>query len=65
MNFTQGTRGIVRAIAVVLSVAVPLAIAISAADARVGGGSELRLAGIADLFGAPEHAPRRRARRSP
>ena len=38
MNFSQGTRGIVRAIAVVLSVAVPLAIAISAADARVGGG---------------------------
>ena len=38
MNFTQGTRGIVRAIAVVLSVALPLAITISAADARVGGG---------------------------
>jgi predicted lipid-binding transport protein (Tim44 family) len=38
MNFTQRTRGIVRAIAVVLSVALPLAMAVSAADARVGGG---------------------------
>ena len=38
MNFSQGTRGIIRALAVVLSVALPLAIAISAADARVGGG---------------------------
>jgi predicted lipid-binding transport protein (Tim44 family) len=38
MNFTQTTRGIVRAIAIVLSVAVPLVIAVSAADARVGGG---------------------------
>src|SRR5882757_3728878 len=38
MNFTQRRRGIVRAIAVVLSVALPLVIAISSADARVGGG---------------------------
>jgi predicted lipid-binding transport protein (Tim44 family) len=38
MNFTQRTRGIVRAIAIVLSLAVPLVMAISAADARVGGG---------------------------
>src|SRR3954453_21251813 len=38
MNFSQRTRGIVRAIAVVVSLAVPLAMAISAADARVGGG---------------------------
>jgi predicted lipid-binding transport protein (Tim44 family) len=38
MNFTQRTRGIVRAIAVVLSLAVPLVIAVSSADARVGGG---------------------------
>jgi predicted lipid-binding transport protein (Tim44 family) len=38
MNFSQGTRGIIRALAVVLSVALPLAIAVSAADARVGGG---------------------------
>ena len=39
MNFTQRTRGIVRAFAVVLSLAIPLAMAISSADARVGGGS--------------------------
>ena len=38
MNFTQRTRGIVRAIAVVVSLAVPSAMAISSADARVGGG---------------------------
>jgi predicted lipid-binding transport protein (Tim44 family) len=39
MNFTQTARGIIRTIAIVMSVAVPLAITISAADARVGGGS--------------------------
>jgi predicted lipid-binding transport protein (Tim44 family) len=38
MNFSQRTRGVFRAIAVVVSLAVPLAMAISAADARVGGG---------------------------
>ena len=38
MKFTQRTRGIVRAIAVALSLTVPLMMAISAAAARVGGG---------------------------
>ena len=38
MNFTQRTRGMVKTIAVVLSLALPLMLAISAADARVGGG---------------------------
>jgi predicted lipid-binding transport protein (Tim44 family) len=38
MKFTHRTRGIVQAIAVVLSLALPLMLAISAADARVGGG---------------------------
>ena len=38
MNFTQAARGIIRTIAIVMSVALPLAITISAADARVGGG---------------------------
>jgi predicted lipid-binding transport protein (Tim44 family) len=38
MNFSQGTRGIIRALAIVLSVSLPLAITISEADARVGGG---------------------------
>ena len=38
MNFSQGMRGVIRALAIVLSVALPLAIAISEADARVGGG---------------------------
>ncbi|WP_027583130.1 Tim44-like domain-containing protein [Bradyrhizobium sp. Ai1a-2] len=39
MNFTQHTRGIVRAIAVAIALALPLAaISISAADARAGGG---------------------------
>ena len=38
MKFTQRTRGIVQALAVVLSVAVTASFAISAADARPGGG---------------------------
>jgi predicted lipid-binding transport protein (Tim44 family) len=38
MNFTQTARGIVRTIALTMAVAVPLAITIEAADARVGGG---------------------------
>jgi predicted lipid-binding transport protein (Tim44 family) len=39
MKFTQRTRGILQAIAVVLSLAVPTVMVISYADARVGGGS--------------------------
>jgi predicted lipid-binding transport protein (Tim44 family) len=38
MKFTQRTRGIVQAVAVVLSLAVPVMFAVSVADARVGGG---------------------------
>src|SRR5882757_11208198 len=38
MNFTQRMRGIVKTIAIVLSLAVPVMLAVSAADARVGGG---------------------------
>ena len=38
MKFTPRARGIVQMIAVVLSLALPLAIAVSSADARVGGG---------------------------
>jgi predicted lipid-binding transport protein (Tim44 family) len=38
MKFTQRGRGIVRMVAVVLSLALPLVMAISSADARVGGG---------------------------
>src|SRR5437764_14841475 len=38
MRLTQRTRGIAQAIAVVLSLALPAVIAISSADARVGGG---------------------------
>jgi len=38
MKFTQRTGGIVRAIAVVLSLALPVMLAVSAADARIGGG---------------------------
>jgi predicted lipid-binding transport protein (Tim44 family) len=39
MNFTIRTRGLVKMMAVVLSVAMPLMLALSSADARVGGGS--------------------------
>src|SRR5215470_15583043 len=38
MKFTQRTRGMIKAIAVVLSLALPTVIAASYADARVGGG---------------------------
>jgi predicted lipid-binding transport protein (Tim44 family) len=38
MNFTQRMRGIVKTIAIVLSLAVPVMLAASAADARIGGG---------------------------
>jgi predicted lipid-binding transport protein (Tim44 family) len=39
MTFTQRARGIVKAIAIVLSLTVPTVLVISSADARVGGGS--------------------------
>ncbi len=52
MNFTQRTRGIVKAIAVVLSLAVPLMFAISVADARIGGGGSSGSRG-ARTFSAP------------
>ena len=51
MSFTHA-RGIVRAIAVVLSLAVPLVIAISSADARIGGGSSSGSRG-SKTFSAP------------
>jgi predicted lipid-binding transport protein (Tim44 family) len=38
MNFTQRMGGIVKTIAIVLSLAVPVMFAVSAADARIGGG---------------------------
>jgi predicted lipid-binding transport protein (Tim44 family) len=38
MNFTQRARGIVQAIAVILSLALPVMLAVSSADARIGGG---------------------------
>src|SRR3954465_13357800 len=38
MNFTIRMRGLVKTMAVVLSVAMPLMLAVSSADARVGGG---------------------------
>src|SRR6195952_1332809 len=38
MNFTQRMRGIVKTIAVVLSLTLPVMLAMSAADARIGGG---------------------------
>lgn len=38
MNFSQRTRGIVKVIAVALALALPSAIVVSSADARVGGG---------------------------
>src|SRR4029077_15794917 len=53
MNFSQTARGIIRTIALVMSVAVPLAITISAADARVGGGGSSRSRGSRAYSAAP------------
>jgi predicted lipid-binding transport protein (Tim44 family) len=52
MYFTQRARGMVKAIAVVLSLALPLMLAISSADARVGGGMSSGSRG-ARTFSAP------------
>jgi predicted lipid-binding transport protein (Tim44 family) len=52
MKFTQRARGIVQAIAVVLSLALPLVLAISSADARIGGGISSGSRG-ARTFSAP------------
>src|SRR6266480_7531791 len=38
MNSTQRARGLVKALAVALSLALPVMLAVSSADARVGGG---------------------------
>src|SRR5258708_35773599 len=38
MKFTERARGIVEAIAVILSLALPVMLAVSSADARIGGG---------------------------
>src|ERR1700704_3282624 len=56
MNFTQRTRGMVKTIAVVLSLALPLMLAISAADARVGGGGSSGSRG-GKTFSAPPTTP--------
>jgi predicted lipid-binding transport protein (Tim44 family) len=52
MTFTQRARGIVKAIAVALSLALPLMLAISSADARIGGGISSGSRG-ARTFSAP------------
>jgi predicted lipid-binding transport protein (Tim44 family) len=52
MKFTQRRRGMVQAIAVVLSLALPLLLAVSVADARIGGGVSSGSRG-ARTFSAP------------
>jgi predicted lipid-binding transport protein (Tim44 family) len=52
MNFTQRMRGLVKTIAIVLSLAVPVMFAVSAADARIGGGGSSGSRG-ARTFSAP------------
>src|SRR5260370_29803390 len=52
MRFTHRARGIVRAIGVVLSFALPLILAVSSADARIGGGMSSGSRG-ARTFSAP------------
>ena len=55
MNFTQTTRGIVRVIALAMAVAVPLALTIEAADARVGGGGSSGSRGSRTFSAPPQH----------
>src|ERR1700692_4264912 len=52
MKFTQRARGIVQAIAVILSLALPVMLAVSSADARIGGGLSSGSRG-ARTFSAP------------
>jgi predicted lipid-binding transport protein (Tim44 family) len=52
MKFTQAARGIVQAMAIVLSLALPLMLAASPADARIGGGVSSGSRG-ARTFSAP------------
>src|SRR5450432_528131 len=52
MRFTHRARGFVRAIAVVLSFALPLILAVSSVDARIGGGMSSGSRG-ARTFSAP------------
>src|SRR5580692_3298699 len=52
MKFTQRGRGLFRAMAVVLSLGLPLTLAISSADARIGGGISSGSRG-ARTFSAP------------
>src|SRR5216684_3836803 len=56
MKFSQRTRGIVQAIAVVLALAIPSVLASSAADARAGGGFSSGSRG-ARTFSAPPSTP--------
>jgi len=52
MKFTQRARGVFQAIAVALSLALPLMLAVSSADARIGGGMSSGSRG-ARTFSAP------------
>src|ERR1700733_6263948 len=52
MRFTQRGRAMIKALAVVLSLALPLMLAVSSADARIGGGSSMGSRGTR-TFSAP------------
>jgi predicted lipid-binding transport protein (Tim44 family) len=56
MKFTQRTRGIVKALAVALSLALPLMLAMSAADARLGGGGSRGSRGTRTFSAPPSTA---------
>src|ERR1700743_590520 len=56
MTFSQRMHGLVKAIAVVMALALPAVIAVSAADARVGGGFSSGSRGTR-TFSAPPSTP--------
>lgn len=56
MNFTFSMRGVVKTIAVVVSLALPMTLALSPADARIGGGSSSGSRGTRTFSAPPSTA---------
>src|SRR5215813_5951885 len=56
MSFSQRVHGLVKAVAVVMALALPVVIAVSSADARVGGGFSSGSRG-GRTFSAPPSTP--------
>ena len=62
MNFTQRAFGLAKTAAIILSLALPLVVAASSADARIGGGVSSGSRGARTFSAPPTTAPRRMPR---